>query len=235
VESGESPSTCLNLDARPLLNEVLRRQARSWCRAAEAGEGPPLEQLLALVPPGAGLQLEPYSDGYGATWQLVRPERDAAGSGDSYADAIRAATCELLGLDAPTGDSQQAARERVLRAAEVVVDDWYIERCEPSHEQDLIDAVAELRAGNTLEPRRRCCGTCKHWVREGEPVTGEARLCDRDRTEPPRTAESSCPDGYEPLNGADTDPAPDEQLPGVSVAGNLIRSEGGDDGSCNAD
>lgn len=249
-EAGESWGDGLALDFVPLCNEVLRRQAKKWCDSFADGEGPALEQLLALVPAKYVLRVDegdqrPYEAGWEEWDEIVTaigPTREAA---------IRAATCDLLGVDVLGDDPHQAAQERVLRAAELVTEavgagaitGSALARPEAWDTlQELVDAVAAWRAGNAPEPRR-CCGTCLYWVREGESVAGDARLCRLAPQLPARTAESSR--DCTRWRKADTDPAPGsgdqyplpgteigrgveqgDQLPGVTVTGNVITSEG---------
>jgi hypothetical protein len=121
------------IDVTPLLDEVLRRQARKWCRAAEDSEGPALEQLLAMaegLPEYHELIVTIMADGaYNAGWWDKDDRQQAGAIQSTYQAAIRAATCELL------------------------VDTWRRwEQTDPDHcgeradtEAALIDAVKELR------------------------------------------------------------------------------------------
>lgn len=271
------------IDVTPLLDEVLRRQARKWCRSVADGEGPALEQLLALVPVKYALRVDegdqrPYEAGWEEWDEIV------TATGPTREAAIRAATCELLGVDVPAGDRQlSGSPARLIRAAMVLVDDWAAEtheglagnRVGTAAEAELEAAVNELR-GTAVEPRQTC-GSCQHWWRNAEPATeAGARPCrlDEEPDPTPRHPASLCarPDYYRALEQADTDPAPDEypssdealaakiakvraavaeggsvypdatrtylgellaeqrrrqeQLPGVTVDGNLVRSEG---------
>ena len=97
-EDGE-PEPRFAVDARPLLEEVLRRQAKLWVEQHSDGEGPELGALLSLVPHDLDLLVLGAQPGYQAAWEeAARPLAKAEGATPEA--AIRAATLKLLGIDA---------------------------------------------------------------------------------------------------------------------------------------
>jgi hypothetical protein len=158
----------LMIDAAPLLEQALRRQAREWCRSVADGEGAVLEQLLAMARHHR-LDLIVTHDAAGgceAGWWSDDAPKEAVASAKApgLTSAIRAATCELLG----------------------------------------IDPAAELRM---------VCETCQHWKRDAAPAVtdGCSRPCvlaAAAGAPDMRHPGASCPDRWEPLDQADTDPAP---------------------------
>ena len=267
------------IDATPLLSEVLRRQAKRWCRSVSDGEGPALEQLLAQVPPERWLAVDCLANSrHVAWWRGPDNELLAHASGDDYQAAIRAATCKLLGLDAPVGGRQLSGSPADLIRAAIDWADAYSAGApeEAFAKRALFESIEALRCTTAAE-LRQTCDSCQHWRRDDEPATeGGARPCglDEEHDPAPRHPASLCarPGCHEALGVAKTDPAPDSAefaaklkwaraivdepttpkslrrtarkwlakhapgsgdppLPkGVEIDGNLVRSEGDNDG-----
>lgn len=238
---GDGEFVDVAVSAACVVQEALRRQARAWCRSHENTEGPPLEQLLALVPAKYALGVDEGDQRpYEASWEEW--DEIVKATGPTRAAAIRAATLELLGPDATKAAERlqlSGSPADLIRAA-MAWADWRKELIDHAGdptlyeaEGPLLEAVEALRGVTTAEPRQTC-GSCRHWDRAAEPATeAGARPCglDRDPQPAPRHPESSCglPGCYRMLEQSDTEPAPGSgDLPGVTLAGNVIRSEGGE-------
>jgi hypothetical protein len=193
----------VELDASGLIDEVRRRQAKAAIRRHELSDplGPELGAVLALVPAGLGLCVWPRdSGGYTADWRTDEPRILALDSGPTREAAILAATAKLLDLDEASLRRRVAGSPAaVVKAAMAWADEQDPDRL-AYEDSALYDAVEQLR-GATRSP----CSTCVNWIKTDEETPDGTRLCRLRPDLPARTGDSSCPDGYDPLDEAEGD------------------------------
>lgn len=236
------------------IDEALRRQAAAAIRRVELSGplGVELGAALALVPADYALEIVHGARGYLAMYQRpTAADVEGHGQGQTREAAILAATAELLGLN--EGALRRRCSGSLAAVVRAAIE-WADGVCQRSTtgcaawswtavEQRLLDAVEQLRASTAAEPRGTC-ESCDRWS-GGEPATGGpgiARWC--SLVAGYRQPDAWC-DDHCSVATADTDPVPSsdepaekcwycepgcpehvDQLPGVTLTGNLIRSEG---------